>query len=174
MININADVKVPFFKYEVSNHLNIKNIILDDIARMGIHSHIDNDQRISNTDWHLNVNIIRPYIEHIKLDITQVCKELKKYFEYKEEVKLSNYWFQQYSKGDYHSFHAHGQSSFSCVYYVNLQGNNPKTTFKINSEEFQIDIKEGEILVFPGFLPHTSKENTSGDVKTVIAFNLTM
>jgi hypothetical protein len=174
MIVINADIKVPFFKYEVSSHLSIKNIILDDIENMGIHNLIDNDQRISNTDWHLSVDTFRPYIEHIKPDITQVCNDLKKYFGYEEDIKLTNYWFQQYSKGDYHHFHAHGQCSFSCVYYVNLQGNNPKTTFKINSEEFEIDIKEGEILVFPGFLPHTSKENTSGEVKTVIAFNLTM
>jgi hypothetical protein len=167
-------MEIPFLKYEVNNHLKIKNLILNDIKNMGTYSLIDNSQHISNSDWHLHKNTLRPYIEHLDPHIDSICNNIKTYFDYKEEVVLDNFWFQQYGPGDYHLFHAHGKSTFSCVYYVNLESDSPKTTFKLNTKEFDVDVKEGEVLIFPGFLPHTSKKNNSNQVKTVIAFNLTI
>jgi hypothetical protein len=170
---IKTKIEIPVFKFTVDNHKTIKPLILETIKNMGSYSIINQDQRLTNTDWHLGPDVKRPYFEHIKFLIENVVKQVGQYFNYtSHNTRLRNFWFQQYFKGDYHTWHTHGASSFSCVYYVNLNKDNPKTTFKINKNEFEIDINEGEVLIFPGFLEHTSKENTSKIVKTIISFNL--
>jgi uncharacterized RmlC-like cupin family protein len=88
-----------------------------------------------------------------------------------EHVILSNYWFQQYENGDYHGTHVH-DTPFSSVYYIELPGESPRTTLKLFGKEYQIEVQEGDILTFPGFIPHESKENKNTR-KTIIAFNST-
>jgi uncharacterized RmlC-like cupin family protein len=39
-------------------------------------------------------------------------------------------------------------------------------------EEIEVHVDEGDILVFPTFIPHRSKPNLDTKIKTVIAFNL--
>ena len=164
---------MPIFKFTADNHKIIKPLILKTIKSMGSYSVINQDQCITNTDWHMGSEFKRPYFDHLKFLIENAGKQVEQYFNYKDKnIKMRNYWYQQYFKGDYHTWHTHGSSSFSCIYYVDLNKDNPKTTFRINKNEFEIAINEGEVLVFPGFLEHTSKENISNDVKTIIAFNL--
>ena len=170
---IKTNIDMPIFKITVDNHKIIKPLILKSIKSMGSYSLIDEDQRITNTDWHMGSQFKRPYFDHIKFLIENASEQVGQYFNYKNKnVRISNYWHQQYYKGDYHSWHTHGACSFSCVYYVDLNKHNPKTSFRINKNEFDIEINEGDVLIFPGFLEHTSKENISDGVKTIISFNL--
>ena len=174
MITINTDVLLPIFKYKVDNHKTIKPLILDIIEEMGSYSLIDKCQNIINTDWHLDKTYDRSYIKHIEPHIHNICFDLKNKLGYTDtQIELLNYWFQQYKKGDYHTWHNHIKSLFSAVYYVNLQNDNPKTSFKLGNKEFDISVEESEILIFPSFLYHTSKENKSEHTKTIISFNLT-
>ena len=174
METINTNVRLPIFKYKVDNHEIIKPLILKDLKEMGSYSLIDKYQHITNTDWHLNEGFNRPYFKHVDPHIQNVCSELKKQLGYVEsQIVLLNYWFQQYTKGDHHIWHNHIKSLFSAVYYVNLQNDNPKTSFRLGGEDFDITIKESEILIFPSFLEHTSKENKSEHIKTIVSFNLT-
>jgi len=174
MINIiDNNISLPIFKYEVDNHETIKPLVLKDIKEMWIHSYIDENQRITNTDWYLPKEFNRPYFTHLLPHIFKLCNELRIVLGYGNEIHLLNYWFQQYEKGDYHAWHYHPDSLFSAIYYVNLQSDNPKTSFRIGKKEFDIDVKEAEILIFPNFLEHTSKENKSDYTKIVIPFNLT-
>ena len=174
MKTINTDVRLPIFKYKVDNHEIIKPLILEDIKEMGSFSLMDKYQHITNTDWHLNEGFNRPYFKHVDFHIQNICNELKNQLGYVEsKIMLLNYWFQQYTKGDHHKWHNHSKSLFSAVYYVNLQNDNPKTTFRLGNEEFDIAVKESEILIFPSFLEHTSKENNSEYIKTIVSFNLT-
>lgn len=167
------DVSMPIFKVKVSNHKNIKPLILNVIKDMGTYSYIDKNQQISNTDWHMGANFNRPYFLYVEPIVDNVRKKVQEHFGYiNSTVKLVNYWFQQYAKGDYHKWHAHNASNFSCVYYVDLADDNPSTSIRMNKKEFEIPIKEGEVLIFPSFLEHTSKENKSNKTKTVIPFNL--
>lgn len=165
--------KLELLTFDVSNHQNIKQPILDAISSMGTHSNIDNNQSISNTDWHLNSNVYRPYFDYINPIINTIGEEIQIMLKIPERIKLLNYWFQQYKKNDYHTWHIHGGCNFSCVYYVNLNDDNAKTTFRLlDGSEFEVDVKEGSILIFPSYLPHTSKSNNSDVTKTVIAFNI--
>jgi hypothetical protein len=139
---------------------------------------INKHQRISNTDWHLSKDTPRPYEIFCQNIFKKAEEEINSKYRainslMKEVVKTSSFWFQQYSSQDNHTYHIHRNSIFSCVYYVDFDEETPKTTFKLfNGEEFEIEAKEGEVLMFPSYLSHTSKENKSDKVKTVIAFNL--
>jgi ectoine hydroxylase-related dioxygenase (phytanoyl-CoA dioxygenase family) len=51
--------------------------------------------------------------------------------------------------------------------------NTPKTSFKLfDKSEIEIEMNEGEILIFPSYLEHISKSNKSDKIKTIISFNI--
>lgn len=173
MQTIKTNIDLPIFKITAHNHKILKPLILEAIKNMGTYGVIVEGQQITNTDWHREARIERPYYQHIKSIIEDASEQVRQFFNYKNnDIRATNYWYQQYSKGDYHDWHYHGDSTFSCVYYVDLNKDNPKTTFRINRNEFEVEVSEGEVLIFPGFLEHTSKENNSDGVKTIISFNI--
>ena len=61
---------------------------------------------------------------------------------------------------------------FSCVYYAALPEGASLTTFKLLGKEFSIEVKEGQVLVFPAPFLHCSKPNQSNAEKIVVAFNI--
>lgn len=159
------------FLNNVQHHKEIKTQILDSIQSMGSFSYKKHLDIISNTDWHLNVNFPRPYYEIVKPIFCEHVEKIKSLLNYRH-LEITNYWFQQYHKNDFHGWHTHGKCLFSNVYYVALTDNNPVTTFKHGNTEFNIAVKEGDILTFPSFLTHCSSINKEDSVKTVISFNL--
>jgi hypothetical protein len=161
----------PFCVYDVVNHKKIKSDLLIQIASMENESLIEADQTISNTDWKTPRNIERPYF-YTTFSIMQDVADRVSVMWGIPKLKVSNYWFQQYKKGDYHDWHSHEEALFSCVYYVDMADDNPKTTFNLKGKEINIPVSEGQVLIFPGFLPHTSKENKTDKTKTIISFNI--
>jgi hypothetical protein len=162
----------PFLITTVHNHLEIKDKIINDINDMGEYSFINNEQNIKSSDWHLNANFNRPYINHLIPTFQSFCENIKNHFGYSENVNVQNYWYQKYGEGDYHDWHIHPKASFSNVYYVSLPDGCSKTSFKLKDKEFTVDVKEGEILTFPAFYLHCSKPNQSKNEKIVVAFNI--
>ena len=80
-------------------------------------------------------------------------------------------WFQVYKKDNYHSYHTH-DSNFTNVMYLNLPNNNLKTKIKGPKERsVEFDVKEGQIISFPGYLWHSSPVNKSDLEKIIISFN---
>jgi hypothetical protein len=95
-----------------------------------------------------------------------MIKDMNKKFD--GELKIQNYWFQQYYYNNYHDWHNHPQCHFSSVYYLELPKGTPITEFKVSQE---IEAKEGDIITFPGYLFHRSPPNGLKKRKTVIVFN---
>ena len=170
---MNKKPEIPFLIFEVEHHLIIKERILNAIQEMGTFSFINKNQQISNSDWQLGREFNRPYVEYLGKVFNDVGEFVTNKFNYEQKVSVSNFWFQQYKSGDYHLWHKHENCLFSCSYYVNLSEDNPTTSFELFGEEFEVNVKEGSILIFPSFLNHCSKKNESENIKTVIAFNLT-
>ena len=165
------NIPSSLYSSDVIHHSIIKDDILDKIASMGKCSMIEsNYQSISNTDWHLDKNTSRPYYDIVEPIIIHHNEEIRQLLGY-SRIRVINYWYQQYERGDFHKWHNHPACVFSNVYYVSLSDNNPKTTFSYLGEEFSIPVHEGMILTFPGYLIHKSGENTTDDIKTVIAWN---
>jgi hypothetical protein len=171
---INTGLPLEFIKFRVEQHYDIKQALLDKITSMGIYSLIDKNQSISNTDYHLNESMYynRQYTKLFAPILSSNFNKLKNYFKMTEDIIQGKLWFQQYKKLDYHNWHIHPWSNLSGVYYLDLPNGASKTTFRIGETEFQVDVSEGDILIWPAWIPHTSKPNQSEHTKTVIAFNL--
>ena len=83
---------------------------------------------------------------------------------------IEKIWFQQYEEKSLHSYHNHPKANFTNVYFLELPDEQFKTSIKIKDKEYDYEVKEGQIITFPAYILHTSKEN--GNLrKTVISFN---
>jgi hypothetical protein len=161
-----------FYLYDVPNHAELKETILKSISDMGVHSLFDSENKISNTDWHLNPNYERFYFQNIREIISTHLGNIMQTHSMPngEVLGLLGYWFQQYEEGDYHKWHSHGNCMFSNVYYLDLPEKAVKTSFILAGKEFEVPVKEGQILTFPSCFIHCSKPNKVG-TKTVVSFN---
>ena len=90
------------------------------------------------------------------------------------QYEIQNIWYQQYEHNDTHDWHTHGGCNYSNVYFLELPSKEVSTEFlnvKTNTI-FRVDnIKEGDLLSFPGHITHRSPKNMTSDRKTVIVFN---
>ena len=169
------NIEIPFIITRVENHDKIKDLILEDISKLGIHSNIEHPEiSLSNTDWNLKDQVYkREYLNYIKPIIEQVYNNIIEVHGVSNKINLCEHvvcWFNQYEKDDYIFPHIHPKSTYSSVYY--LDGCNNKTTFIVNNKEFQIDVNEGEVLTFFSGVSHESKPNKSGKIKTIILWNM--
>ncbi|MDB4343038.1 2OG-Fe(II) oxygenase family protein [bacterium] len=130
--------------------------------------HTTNGDNISNTDWKDNGNKDREWIHYFKDNVFNQIQNHLLDDRLATKVTIHNIWFQQYEQNDYHGWHTHTNTQFTNVYYVELPDVSMKT--EILGEE-DIEIREGDILSFPAYMFHRSKENKSTQRKTVISFN---
>ena len=84
------------------------------------------------------------------------------------EYKISNMWFHQYNKESFFDWHTHPQTNYSAVYFVELPSDELAT--EIYGVK-KLKPREGDLLVFPGFLPHRSPVNNTDSRKTIISLN---
>jgi len=160
-----------FFLRKVEKHQELKKTLLDSINSMGTHSCIEMDQKISNTDWHLDNSYHRPYLDIVRLPFEEHLLEVFDKLKLQRRLRTTNCWFQQYQHLDYHNWHTHNNAQYSSIYYLELPEATSKTTFKVLDDEFEVDVNEGDILTFPASYTHCSKPNKSNDRKTIISFN---
>jgi len=95
------------------------------------------------------------------------------------DLKLQCGWININKKGDHNYQHVHPGSILSCAYYVT----DPKECFNIsdpnlarimneNSQElFRPKLKEGDIIIFPSWLPHYVSANPNDDERISISCN---
>lgn len=168
-------LELPIIVKKFDQHQKLKTKILFEIEKMGKHSMHEphNNQCISNTDWHLHNNYIRPYLDTVSPIFDNIAHELKKDLDLvlPQDISITNCWFQQYEHGDYHDWHVHLNCFYSIVYYVELPNAASKTSFNVLGKEIEYDVVEGDILCFPGLIPHRSKCNLSPNRKTVLTAN---
>jgi hypothetical protein len=169
-----GDIPCCIFVSNVSHHQNIKNNFLNSIKDTPRFSIKDSNLTILNTDYYL-VDSFRDITYNYSSFILPILEEhnnsLTKFLNYYTKIKVGLYWFQQYSSGDFHSWHHHPGSVFSNIYYVDLPEKSVRTKFRFLGEEFEIAVEEGQILTFPSFLEHCSPPNSSDSIKTIISFN---
>lgn len=167
-------LQAPIIVKKFKNHTKYKNELLDLINK---HKSTGPDGReisvVSRTDWYVDTGCTRDYWSLIKDDIEEHMVEIYKSIGM-EILSISNYWFQQYYKNDYHNLHIHRGSMFNNVYYVELDKSNPGTSIESYSDNSFTtpDVEEGDILTFPSIFYHTSFINNSDLRKTIISFNV--
>tara|TARA_R100001460_G_scaffold43686_1_gene80014 strand:- start:159 stop:731 length:573 start_codon:yes stop_codon:yes gene_type:complete len=128
---------------------------------------------ISLTDWKVPEDIHRPYLKYFVDMIKPKIDKISHFLNFKKVI-LSNTWTQQYLNKDKHDWHHHADCNFTNIYYVELPDLDYKTELydPVNKSIINIDVKEGDLITFPAYIHHRSKENLSNKRKTIISFNM--
>ena len=169
-----GDVPSCVYVSEVEDHVNIKHQFLNFLKNIPVFGcKYKQTENLYNSDFYIKSEYKdETYYDLVLPIFKQHMGGLSNLLGYKyENLTIFNIWYQQYAKNDFHDWHRHRNSVFNSIYYVDLPVGASKTTFRFSGKEFQVEIKEGQILSFPSFYEHCSKPNLSDKIKTVIAFN---
>ena len=107
-----------------------------------------------------------------------------------KNIRIKEMWAIINKTGDFNVIHTHPNCYLSAAYYVKapekcgrFQIENPnnvkrnfypeiKTKNKLNLQVAGMEIEEGDLLIFPGYLPHKVRTNESNKDRIVISFNV--
>ena len=115
-----------------------------------------------------------------------VCKILKNELsKFSEDAKLtspfiSNTWFQQYYKSQFHSPHNHGAYGYSSVTYIKYDKEIHQPTIFIapysdpsgNLIEYAPEVDEGHIIFFPAMITHYVLPSKTNDIRIILSLNV--
>ena len=159
---------------KIKNHFKIKDDILSEIDKCDDDnlSSVDSyySDSISKLDWSKASDNERPWV---KIFVPEFCEDIKEIISsmcyYK--ISIKHMWYQQYLEGDTHGWHIHGQH-YTGVYYLEFPEGCSKTEIcsPFNLNKKQIDVKEGDFIVFPAHFIHRGLPNKTMR-KTIVSFN---
>ena len=152
------------FKSTIENFQDIKQELLNKISVFGNVRHTNVDQTCIS-DWDLPAETPRAYGELFLKAVKPHLEHMKESLKV-ENYEIINYWFQQYQNNDYHGWHVHRSCHYANVFFIECESED-RTRFK----HFDLDCKEGDVISFPAFFPHSSYSSNPNRRKTVIAFN---
>ena len=107
-----------------------------------------------------------------------------------KKIQIQAMWAIINKKDDFNVIHSHPNCLLSAAYYVKapkdcgkFQIENPNSIKKhispeiVNKNEHNvllagIEINEGDLIIFPGYLPHKVEKNKSDEDRIVISFNV--
>jgi uncharacterized protein (TIGR02466 family) len=107
-----------------------------------------------------------------------------------KNIRIKEMWAIINKNGDFNILHTHPNCYLSAAYYVKapekcgkFQIENPNIAKKnfypeikrkneLNLKVAGIEIEEGDLLIFPGYLPHKVSTNESNEDRVVISFNV--
>ena len=185
----------PVFKYKLENCRDLNKELSEYIYKL-----YDEDrnglERSNKGGWHsknfeLTIEgsiqkkfsiIIQKYI----LSVFQNCGWKTK----DQNIRIKEMWAIINKKDNFNVLHTHPNCYLSAAYYVKAPENcgrfqveNPNIAKRhfypvievrneLNTEGAGIDIGEGDLLIFPGYLPHKVGKNESSKDRIVISFNV--
>jgi hypothetical protein len=153
-------------KHSLNNHKEHKLNLLKLIKEIPEVKSKESYEDLSKSDWYLPTNYKRLYWDYFINLLEPFKKEMQQKFG--GQLDIQNYWFQQYTKNNFHNWHNHDRCHFSSVYYLELPSVKLITQFK---NKLSFKAKEGDIITFPSYLFHRSPMNKTNKRKTVIVFN---
>lgn len=152
----------------------------EDQKKYGVTSFADNNRLFHDERWH-------PVAD----EILNACRQLLalKDQSLASKAYLDTMWTTIYPDGCYIPEHIHSNCMFSGVLYAqaeegagNLQFRDPSwavksmhfapSTGQVFSTRWEEPVKTGRLLMFPGWLPHTSVPSKSEKDRIIIGFNL--
>tara|TARA_B100000787_G_scaffold123423_1_gene92849 strand:- start:243 stop:899 length:657 start_codon:yes stop_codon:yes gene_type:complete len=107
-----------------------------------------------------------------------------------KDIQIKEMWAVINKREDFNVVHTHPNCYLSAAYYVKAPKNcgkfqveNPNIAKRnaypevakrneLNSQVVGIEISEGDLLLFPSYLPHKVKKNESDEDRIVISFNV--
>jgi ectoine hydroxylase-related dioxygenase (phytanoyl-CoA dioxygenase family) len=162
-----TNINLSIYKQSVKNYKEINKKFLEYFDEIPQEESYDKSYKVNKADFKKSQDFNRNYISHFFSEfspyITNIAKELQC-----KKSTVSNLWFQQYQKKDYHPWHNHAKSNYTGIYFVEL----PE---KLGTEFLNItidELNEGDLLIFPSSIMHRSPVNTTDKRKTIISFNM--
>ena len=185
----------PIFKYKVDNFKSYNKELEEYIYKLK-----EKDEegvvRSNRGGWHS-----KPFAVRDKGSIqNKFAQELSKYifdaikiYGWKcipEKTIVSEMWAIINKPNDFNVIHTHPNSYLSAAYYVKTSEKagkfvveNPLSVARhsfpniekhtqYNTKVVSLDIEEGDLLLFPAYLPHRVNENKSDEDRIVISFNV--
>jgi hypothetical protein len=137
------------------------------------------DNPCSNISWLFDqINVLL----HQAIEFYQVEDNIFGHLPISEKFDFS-WWANVNSPGSRNTFHTHKEDEFSCVYYLqgtdtgdlrfpnpaNLLGDCCKTS--PFTRDFLFSPKDGDLILFPSWLPHEVEPNLSDRERINVAFN---
>jgi hypothetical protein len=132
-----------------------------------------NKDKLKKCDWNESKDFERLWV---KLIIDDLKKQFFKFTDYLglERFTIHELWNQQYDNNGEHGWHVHGHN-YTGVYYLNFNEKCAKTRLlDPYTKKYFIDIEaeEGDIVIFPSSVIHTSQIQKTNFLKTIISFNI--
>jgi len=192
----------PIYKGKVPNYEDLnKNLIKNDVLKNGsmyqkesYHgkfstSFATSDYGTERDTEHLNIlidyinNSVKQYVSKYTLDKPTI---------FPDKIDIQDIWFNSCKKGEYQESHNHllyrEESPLSFIYYLKLpEGTNENTVFindlkkyetlyfpqlKLVQSHFIPRCEEGDFIIFPSFIEHYVRHNTSNEERLTIAGNI--
>ena len=107
-----------------------------------------------------------------------------------KNISINSMWAIINKKNDFNVIHTHPNSYLSAAYYVSAPKNCGKFQIEnlniarrhsypeilknneLNAQVAGIEVAEGDLLIFPGYLPHKVAINESDEDRIVVSFNV--
>ena len=185
----------PVFKYQIDNYKKINEELtkyiyeLNKKDNIGVNKSNINGWHSRSFDFNEKENVPNKFYSHINSYIEDVFSKLG--WEYdKTKIKCTSMWAIINKKGNFNIEHTHPNNYLSAAYYVkapdncgNFKATNPnilsrhiraktKQANELNSNSASIKINEGDLLIFPAYLPHSVEENKSNEDRVIVSFNI--
>ena len=169
-------INLPYTVLNFKAHNRLKSDILGAIEEIAPNSISAADYKIYKTDWDQSNNGSKKYVDILHSDVSAELTEVFQSFGF-DCYNVHNIWFQQYIKHNSHPWHTHTDCHYTCIYYVELPDDAPRTQFIDpidHTRVFEIDVKEGDILIIPSMIKHRSPLVENNVRKTIISFNTSL
>ena len=160
------------WKYTLPTHDKIKSKLLDIIENYDpVKEYPD---PISKTDFYDSGT--REYWNILNEGLQPLWTEISNKYWTTRSYWNTTVWFQQYCNNDFHGWHLHGEASISMSYLLELPDPKYSTEFVDieNNKTFQLNVCEGDVIIFPSYTIHRAPIIKSNIRKTTIAINLNL
>ncbi len=185
----------PVFKYKLKNYKELNEELTQYIYKLK-----DEDKegikKSNKGGWHskpfklgIEGTVQHKFTNEIQKNILDVFKNYGWKIK-NTEITIQEMWSIINKNDDFNVLHTHPNSYLSSAYYVKAPENCGKFEIEcpniakanyfpavekpndLNVRIISIDISEGDLLIFPSYLPHKVARNDSGQDRIVISFNV--
>lgn len=186
----------PVFKYKLDNYTDFNKELEKYIYQLKENDEKKNITKSNKGGWHSpdfqiaqKDSIQNKFAIAIQKYILTTCVNLGWKTENKQ-IRIASMWSIINKKDDFNVIHTHPNSFLSAAYYVKAPKNcgkfqveslntakrywypEIKNKNELNMDVVGIFIEEGDLLIFPGYLPHKVSKNESDEDRIVISFNV--
>lgn len=185
----------PVFKFKLKDFKNLNKELSEYIYKLrdedgnGIERSNKGGWHSKNFDLTVKSSIQKKFIIKVQeyiLNVFQSCGWKTE----NQNIRITEMWAIINKRDNFNVLHTHPNCYLSAAYYVKapkkcgrFQVENPNIAKKhsypeinvrneLNSEGAAIDISEGDLLIFPAYLPHKVGKNESDEDRIVISFNI--